>query len=195
MAEDIIKEDIAQEGADLSVFAPAEEQESSIEIETDDAETQVYEVGFHIVPSVEENDLAEEVSAIKSLIEKREGVFVSDEAPKLINLAYTIAKDIEGKKYKFNTAYFGWIKFEMNTNNIAFVKEGMDANKNILRYLIIKTVKESTLVPKTAMFTKSESSKKSKVKLKSEQNKEEVKKKTPISEEDLDKTIEELIVE
>ena len=113
MAEDVIKEDIAQD-------------------EADEAETQVYEVGFHIVPSVEEGDLASEVDSIKSLIEKNGGVFISEEFPKLIDLAYTIVKGIEGKKERFDTAYFGWIKFIMHPSAIESLKKVIDSNNNIL---------------------------------------------------------------
>jgi ribosomal protein S6 len=190
MAEDIIKEEIAQDGAD-------------------EAETQVYELGFHIVPSVEEGDVASEVDTIKALVEKNGGVFISEESPKLIDLAYTIIKAIEGKKERFDTAYFGWIKFEMKTDSIGVVKEEIDLNKNVLRYLIIKTVKESTLTPKTAVFAKEDVSRKPAPKTNtasSEKVEEDVKKadevekpvvkekKEPVSEEDLDKTIEELVV-
>jgi ribosomal protein S6 len=188
MVEDVIKEDIVLDSADLSA-------------EADEAETQVYEVGFHILPSVEEGNITTEVDSIKSLIEKNAGVLITDESPKLIDLAYTIAKDIDAKRYRFDTAYFGWIKFEMKTDSIVAVKEGMDINKNILRYLIIKTVKESTLVPKTA-FTKDDSHKKPKPKptetIEKTDKAEKPKPKpapAPVSEEELDKTIEELIVE
>lgn len=180
MVEDVIKEDIAQDGAD-------------------EAETQVYEVGFHIVPSTPEDKISKEVDIIKSLIEKDGGVLITDGSPKLINLAYTITKDIDSKRYKFDTAYFGWIKFEMKTDSIIALKEEMDTNKSIVRFLIIKTVKESTLVPKTAVFAKDETLKKSKPKQKSETtpiaDKVEEKKEILVSEEELDKTIEELVVE
>ena len=89
----------------------------------------------------------------------------------------------------------------MKTDNILAIKEEMDINKNILRYLIIKTVKESTLIPKTIVFAKDDSSRKSKPKSAGITKKmdEAVKKKpTFVSEEyeeDLDKTIEKLIVE
>lgn len=184
MAEEVIKED---NSADLSAEALAE------------AETQIYEVGFHIVSSVSEDTVSGEVEAIKSLIEKSGGVFIADEFPKKISLAYTITKDIEGKRQRFDTAYFGWIKFEMKTDSIIDLKEGMDVNKNILRFLIIKTVKESTLMPKSVISPKAEVIKSVKPLPAGRQEKpKEVvneKAKTPVSEEELDKTIEELIVE
>lgn len=191
MTEEIIKEDTAN-NIDLSAEIA----------EADEVENQVYEVGFHIVPLVrasadgrEEDKVAAEVDSIKSIIEKNGGVLITDEFPKLINLAYTMVKDIDGKRMKFDTAYFGWLKFEMKTDSITAVKGWMDNNKNVLRFLIIKTVKESTLAPKTIIFGKDDSLRKagSKSAFKKKDNTE--KKKIFVSEEELDKTIEELITE
>lgn len=161
----------------------------------DETKTQVYEVGFHIVPSVEEGKIAAEVESIKSYIEKQHGVFIEEEFPKKIALAYTITKDTDDKRQKFDKAYFGWIKFEMKTENIINIKDYMDKNKNILRFLIIKTVRESTLTPKGAMFTKEDAPKQIKrmPALKSEEK--EKKEEPKMTEAELDKTIEELIVD
>ena len=167
-------------------------------IDQDEVESQIYEVGFHTVPSVEEVNLPKEVDAIKSLIEKNGGFFISEEMPKKIALAYTIVKNIDGKIQKFDSAYFGWVKFEMKTDKILNVREEMDLNKNVLRYLIIKTVKESTLTPKD-LFAKTEAPKKLLPvgrQAKPEKTKPvDVEKQVPVSEEDLDKTIEELVVD
>ena len=183
MIDEVIKEDIA------SV--------SEIIIEND-FETQVYELGFHIIPSVEKNNIADEIGSIRSAIEKLGGIFVAEEFPKLITLAYTMTKDIDGKRYKFNNAYFGWLKFEIG-------KELIDSNNNILRFLIIKTVRESTLAPKDAVFSKegvkklkynTNDSKIFKKDDKDKEKKDKIKKKeVKMSEEELDKTIEKLIAE
>ena len=172
MAEDAIKESITQ----------------------DEAETHVYEAGFHIVPSAPEAKISSEAESIKALIKKIGGELITDESPKKINLAYTMVKDIAGKKQRFDSAYFGWIKFEMKTDSIMKVKEGMDGNKNILRFLIIKTVKESTLAPKTAVFAKDEIQKKPKPKPILKTDDKDKDKGEKITQEELDKTIEELIV-
>lgn len=190
MTEEIIKEDLStnavlEEGIELN-------DEISDE---DDLETQIYELGFHIVPTVEAIDLEKEIDFIKSIIDKNGGTLISEEFPKQITLAYTILKSIDGKLQKFDTASFGWVKFEMKTNNILNVKEEADADKNILRYLIIKTVRESTLVSKDITSIKTETAKNIKLKkpIKPTKLSSEKKKKEPISEEELDKSIEELI--
>lgn len=194
MIEDIIKEDTAQEDVDLPAEFLADTE--------DESEVQIYELGFHIVPTVEESKLSGDVDSIKSLIEKSGGTFISEEFPKKINLAYTIVKDIDGHRHKADEAYFGWIKFEIKKDSVLNIKKEMDANKSILRFLIIKTVKESTLIPKSMISSKAETS--NNVKLKKAPKiiptiistpKYVIKKdKAPVSEEELDKTIEELIV-
>lgn len=190
MTEEAIKED-------LSTNAVSEEDiELNDEISNeDDLETQIYELGFHIVSTIEGADLKKEIDFIKSIVDKNSGILISEEFPKKITLAYTISKNIDGKIQKFDTAFFGWVKFEMKTGNILNVKEEIDTDKNILRYLIIKTVRESTFAPKDITFSKIETDKN--IKLKKIKkivhlpiNK---KKKESISEAELDKTIEELI--
>jgi hypothetical protein len=42
--------------------------------------------------------------------------------------------------------YFGWIKFQLSSENIDSVKKFLDNNVDVLRYLLIKTVKENTLL-------------------------------------------------
>lgn len=162
---------------------------------SDDAESQVYEIGFHIVSTVEEEKVASEFGLIKSLIEKSGGTIISDEYPKLVELAYEIKKSIEGKNQVFSTAYFGWIKFEMKTSNVAVFKEEVDINKNILRYLIIKTVKESTITPKNAVFSETSTPKKKKIKTALEVDDIKEKSESKMTEAELDKTIEELILD
>jgi ribosomal protein S6 len=106
---------------------------------------QVYELGFHIVPTIAEEKVANVFGDIKSLLEKNGAVFISEEYPKMRPLAYTMFKNEAGKNEKFNFAYFGWVKFDLGKEEIAEVKEKLEKNKEILRFLIIKTVRENTL--------------------------------------------------
>lgn len=105
----------------------------------------VYEVGFHIVPAVSPEKLPAEVDAIKALLDGNKATIISEEFPKLINLAYTMVKVVGPVRSKYDTAYFGWIKFEANTEAALEIKKAFDANEKVLRYLLIKTVAENTL--------------------------------------------------
>ncbi len=149
-----------------------------------DGRAEIYEVGFHIVPIVSVDALPAEVTAIRSLIESNGGAVIAEDAPKTRSLAYTLSRMVAGKKEKFDTAHFGWIKFEMPASSISAVKEGLDKTSNILRYLIIKTVRENTMASQI------------KVQKADEKKPAEDAKPTPkMSEEDMDKTIDELVKE
>lgn len=105
----------------------------------------VYEVGFHIVPAVSPENLPKEVDAIKAVLGGVGATVISEEFPKLRNLAYTMVKAIGPARHKYDTAYFGWVKYEAAPESMAEVKKSLDANEKILRYIIIKTVRENTI--------------------------------------------------
>lgn len=143
---------------------------------------QVYEVGYHLVPTIAEENLAKEVSAIKAVLEKQNAKVISEEHPRSMALAYTIEKYFGTVKKKFHTAYFGWIKFEMSPSSAVAMKKELDGNDSILRYLLIKTVRENT------MFSQKLAEKESKAK-----KDKPVEPKTTMSVEDMDKTIDALV--
>lgn len=147
---------------------------------------QVYEIGYHIVSSVAEENVASEVEAIKKLIGKAD--IIAEESPKLINLAYTIAKQVGGLRRKFDKAYFGWVKFETSSDEAAQIKKGLDANENILRYILIKTIRDNTLHGAKLLAAEESAKKKT-------ARKEEKEDKAPASEEEIDKAVDELIKE
>jgi ribosomal protein S6 len=150
---------------------------------------QVYELGYHIVSTVAEENLSKEAEALKAIVLKDGGSLVSEGEPKLINLAYSMTKSVADTKKKFNTAYFGWIKFETKSELMPSIKKAVDAYPNVLRYLLIKTVRENTMfIPKLNVRTVEKDAPKAKKSIKTEEKK-------AASIEDLDKTIDELVIE
>ncbi len=157
------------------------------------AESRIYELGFHIVPSIAEEKLPAEVAALKDLLEKHGALFISEEFPKLRPLSYVMTKVIGAKHLKFDTAYFGWIKFEMEPSSVNALKKLLERNDNMIRFIFAKTVRENTMsVLKPPMHRSSE------VKpipgLGKDANKE-APVKSPMSDAELDKTIDALVVE
>ena len=147
---------------------------------------QVYEVGYLVVPTVAEELLGGEVTALKDMLTNHGATFIADEYPKMMELAYEMTRAIANKKQKFTTGYFGWVKFEMSREGIVSAKADLDKNESIIRFLITKTVRESTLTPKRT-YTKEGA--KRKVATKSDEPAE------AINEETIDKDIEALVVE
>lgn len=148
-------------------------------------EAQIYEVGYHILPTIAEESLPQEVSRIQSLISESGGTIIAEEFPQMRPLAYEIAKQTETKYSHYTKAFFGWIKFELNREDIGSIQTGMDANQNILRYILIKTVRENTITtPKVIREKKDEKDEVS-------TSKEE---KPELSEEEIDKSIDDLVI-
>ena len=114
-------------------------------VEKKEGGVQVYELGYHIVSTVAQENVPKEVESLKAIVLKDGGSLVSEGEPKLINLAYSMTKSVADAKKKFTSAYFGWIKFETKSELMPMIKKAVDANPNVLRYLLIKTVRENTM--------------------------------------------------
>lgn len=106
----------------------------------------VYEASYILLPSLAQEQVPAKAVAIKSVLTSAGGAVISDEDPVLIDLAYPMTKVISTVRHKATTGYFGWIKFEMTTDGIGAVKKALDANDDVVRYLIIRTVRENTLL-------------------------------------------------
>lgn len=155
-------------------------------IDKKEADVNLYEVGYLIVSSIPEEAVAGEVSKIKEAIEKNGGAIKSDEYPKLRTLAYEMRKAVGGHNYKkYNTAYFGWIRFEMEGISLDSVKKAIDSNDHVLRHLIVHVSKDAEVILPTLAESSSKVSPKKEVKTDAK----------PVSEAELDKTIQELVIE
>jgi ribosomal protein S6 len=108
----------------------------------------IYEVGFHIVPIIAEENLSEETTFIRNTITNAGGHVISDGPPSKMDLAYAVDAEIGGDRKTFDTSYFGWIKFELLGENLEKVKKALDLRENILRHLLVKTIREDTIVPR-----------------------------------------------
>ncbi len=159
---------------------------------TADSRLKVYEVGYLLLPTIAEEHLAAEVQNIKAIIEKNDGVFITEDFPKLRPLAYTMRKTATGSNLKFSSAYFGWIKFEVNPSMIPTIQAGLEKNGNILRFMLIGTVRENTLYTQRVVYRPAGEG--AVVSEKGEEALAEAPKEK-MSEEEIDKTIENLVVE
>lgn len=157
------------------------------EVEEKETRMGVYEVGYIMIPTIAEEGLGEEVTLFKDSLLKEGAVFISDEYPKMLELAYEMSRSINNKKQKFSYGYFGWVKFECSATSAKTIKDLLDKNEKLVRYLLIKTVRENTMSLKRS-FSKQDGGKK-----KSVSKIEEVDE--PINEETIDKEIDALVLE
>ncbi len=109
-------------------------------------EPRVYEIGYHILSSVDEGNIENERDALVAIITKFNGIVISEEIPALIDLAYKMDKVIDNKRQIYSQAYFGWIKFDLNPESIIELEKEIEGLKSILRFILIKTVRENTIV-------------------------------------------------
>ena len=59
-------------------------------------------------------------------------------------------KTVAGSYEKYDTAYFGWIKFEVGSDKIEAVKKAVELHPTVLRALLLSTVRENTYLGKRA---------------------------------------------
>jgi len=119
--------------------------ENVTEIEVKDAKT--YEIGYLLTPFLQAEKADEVVEAMyKTLIEDLGGVSVFKTTPKMRPLAYPVSKFISNKKSTVSEAYFGAVKFQISPEKIRTIKELLEKDTNIVRFLIINIPKNSKRV-------------------------------------------------
>lgn len=159
--------------------------------ENEDKILRVYEVGYHLVPTILEGEVEGAVGAIRTVIEKAGGSFIAEGAPLLTKLAYSMIAKVGGKRVPHDRGYFGWIKFEADTSAAEAVRNHLVANGPILRSMVFETVREDTRA-KIKMPLREV---KRTDTLKAAPRRETSAVSTPVSEEEIDKAIETLTLE
>ncbi|MDP3962434.1 MAG: 30S ribosomal protein S6 [bacterium] len=110
----------------------------------------VYEIGYLLVSSIPAEKVADSAAYLKEVLSKKGAVMIAEESPELRELAYTMIKKIGTSNHRFDQGYFGWFKFELPTKEIESVKKELEAHPEMLRMLVITTVKENTYLGKKA---------------------------------------------
>tara|TARA_Y100000310_G_scaffold345133_1_gene462077 strand:+ start:2827 stop:3339 length:513 start_codon:yes stop_codon:yes gene_type:complete len=146
---------------------------------------QLYEVSYLFTSNISEEDAQKEVEILKERITQEEGTILDGVLPKVITLAYPMSKMVANKRKIHDTAYFGWIKIELFQDKIDIVKSYLDAHTNVLRHLIIKTVKEAPAPKKRTTIKK--------ILTRDVKPAEIQEEKKPVDDEKLDKELEELL--
>ena len=132
-------------------------------------DSKVYEIAFHVLPTVKDREIDSVVSNIEKLITSNNGSILNNSGTENVELAYTIksrTKNSDGIYDRFNNAYFGCIKFESNSSSVDEINKALNTDSNILRFLLIESFTEETRaddsLKETEKKDKKESTKKSK---------------------------------
>lgn len=113
--------------------------------------TPVYEIGFHIVPTVGDDGVSAVVESLRKLLGEAE--IINEGFPKKITLAYQVERATQGKREKYTESYFGHIKFATTREAIPPLHAAVSALQLVLRFLIIETVREDIAqAPRRAVF-------------------------------------------
>ncbi len=113
--------------------------------------TPVYEVSFHLVPTLPEDGAAAVVDKIRKVLATpktgESAEIIAEGSPQRMHLAYVVERAAQGKREKYSEAYFGWIKFapagQAALREIPqALAEELRAMPEVLRYLIVETVRE-----------------------------------------------------
>jgi len=118
------------------------------EIETNVGTPKIYEVSALFVPELEATELSQTVDSLKTKLTSLEANIISEGNPVHIKLAYTVEKHINNKIRRADFANFYWVKFEVLPEKIKDIEQffKLDLNEKSLRHLIVKTVKENTVL-------------------------------------------------
>ncbi len=148
----------------------------------------VYELGFHLVPTVQDDGVAAIVEKVRAALGDAE--IISEEVPARMTLAYIIERSVQGKREKYSESYFGFIKFAMERSELAAFQTMLRGTSEVLRFLIIETVREDAPAPRRTVFTST--------RLEGETIKKPeavAEKSAEVSQEELDKTIDAIVTQ
>lgn len=120
-------------------------------------DSRIYEISFIFDNKLDEGAALEKGNAIKQSIATLGGSFISEEAPYMRELAYEMTRVVNNINVRFNVGYFGWIKFEMDGSKVKELEKGLKLDEQVVRYMVVKTVRENTVYTKRAPVIKVES--------------------------------------
>lgn len=117
-------------------------------------ERPIYEVGYHLIPTLEEANVSAMAEKLRAELGKGGAEIIAEGTPSKMVLAYTVERATTGKREKYNESYFGWIKFTTERENIPALESYLRSTREIIRHLLIETIREdATLAPRRAVFS------------------------------------------
>lgn len=100
-------------------------------------ETKQYELSYLLAPAIPAEEVESKLAAIRAMIEKHEGSFIGEEAPRLRPLAYEIRKSVANKIARYSQAYMGSLYFEAPSVRLPEIAEALRMNDLVIRSLVV----------------------------------------------------------
>ena len=119
-------------------------------------EGKVYEISYILDNRLEEGKALEKSDAFKKDIASLEGSFISEETPYVRELSYEMIRVVNNVNVRFNEGYFGWVKFELIPSKIEELDKKLKLDEEVVRFLILKTVKGNDIFTKDIAVMKSD---------------------------------------
>lgn len=119
-------------------------------------DNRVYEISFIFDNKLDEETALKKADALKQSIATLGGSFISEEVPYMRELAYEMIRVVNNVNVRFNEGYFGWIKFELSGDKVKDLEKGIKLDEEVVRYLVVATVRENTVYTKRAPVVKAE---------------------------------------
>lgn len=150
----------------------------------------IYELSYHLPVSLPEKEQEAVLDLFRQEVSKAGGVFLAEGALEETDLAYPIA--VHGTTH--TKSFFGWMKFELDPASAkAFQTDTLPSEKRLIRATFIQTVREDTRASAQARSHNIVQEVENKGVLERKITTEEVS--AEVSEEAIDKSIDELVVE
>lgn len=109
--------------------------------QTTDTDHQLYEIAYILDGNLNEEKTKETAGSLRSVLEKKNAIFIEDNAPKLRKLAYPFGKQTSG--------FFGWMKFLVQPSDIKDIEKQIKRIPEITRMLIMKSYREALMERRT----------------------------------------------
>ncbi|OHA19222.1 MAG: hypothetical protein A3C08_00920 [Candidatus Taylorbacteria bacterium RIFCSPHIGHO2_02_FULL_47_18] len=152
----------------------------------------LYEISYLVSPALAEDKAPAALLPLKDLLAGKNVVVSAEESPKFRRLAYPIRVAAHGeKKQVFDSASFGWIRFESDADTIFEANKLLASSADIIRFLIVKAEKAVPVKPFQSYRTRPEREVPISVSEKGTIGEED--KKPHVSQEELDRKIDELV--
>src|SRR3989344_2739018 len=102
----------------------------------------LYEISYLVSPALAEDKAPTALLPLKDMLAVKNVVVSAEEPPKFRRLAYPIRVAAHGeKKQVFDSASFGSIRFEAEADTILGAKKLLSSSTDIIRFLIVKADK------------------------------------------------------